>query len=51
VDKVLELGKSMRINGTPTLFFANGERAGGGLALGQLRTKLDEIARQPAKKN
>ena len=51
VDKVLELGKSMRINGTPTLFFANGERAGGGLPAGQLRTKLDEIARQPAKKN
>ena len=52
VDKVLEFGRSLRVNGTPTLFFANGERAGGGMALGQLRTKLDEIARQqPARKN
>ena len=51
VDKVLEYGRSLRINGTPTLFFANGERAGGGMPIGQLRTKLDELARQPAKKN
>ena len=51
VDKVVELGRSLRINGTPTLFFANGERAGGGMALGQLRVKLDEIARQSARKN
>jgi thiol:disulfide interchange protein DsbC len=45
VDKVLELGRSLRITGTPTLFFANGERAGGGMPLGQLRSKLDEVAR------
>ena len=45
VDKVLELGRSLRISGTPTLFFANGERAGGGMPLGQLRAKLDEVAR------
>lgn len=51
VDKVLEYGRSLRVSGTPTLFFANGERAGGGMATGQLRAKLDEIARQPAKKN
>jgi thiol:disulfide interchange protein DsbC len=44
VDKVLELGRSLRIRGTPTLFFANGERAGGGMQLAQLRAKLDEIA-------
>ena len=50
VDKVLELGRSLRVNGTPTLFFANGERAGGGMPLGQLRAKLDELA-QPARKN
>jgi thiol:disulfide interchange protein DsbC len=50
VDKVLELGRSLRIRGTPTLFFANGERAGGGMQLGQLRAKLDEIARLPAGK-
>ena len=50
VDKVLELGRSLRIRGTPTLFFANGERAGGGMELAQLRVKLDEIARQTAGK-
>jgi thiol:disulfide interchange protein DsbC len=49
VDKVLELGRSLRVTGTPTLFFANGERAGGGMPLGQLRVKLDEIAKQPKK--
>jgi thiol:disulfide interchange protein DsbC len=51
VAKVLELGRSLRVTGTPTLFFANGERAGGAMEVGQLRAKLDEIARQPARKN
>ena len=51
VDKVIELGRKMRVSGTPTLFFANGERGTAGLPVGQLRAKLDEIARQPAKKN
>jgi len=50
IDKVLELGRSLRVRGTPTLFFANGERAGGGMQLGQLRTKLDEIAKLPVGK-
>lgn len=51
VDKVLEVGRSLRITGTPTLFFANGERAGGGMPLAQLRAKLDEVARQPVRRN
>ena len=51
VDKVIELGKALRVTGTPTLYFANGERAGGGMEIGKLRAKLDEVARQPAKKN
>jgi thiol:disulfide interchange protein DsbC len=51
VDKVLELGRSLRVTGTPTLFFANGERAGGTMEVAQLRAKLDEVARQPVKKN
>jgi len=50
VDKVLELGRSLRLNGTPTLFFANGERSSAGMEIGQLRVKLDEAARQPATK-
>ena len=45
VDKVLELGRALRVNGTPTLYFANGEKAGGGMELGALRKKLDEIAK------
>ena len=49
VDKILELGRSLRINGTPTLFFANGERSGGGMELGAVRAKLDEVAKQPKK--
>jgi thiol:disulfide interchange protein DsbC len=49
VDKVLELGRSLRVNGTPTLFFANGERAGGGMELGAIRAKLDEVAKLPKK--
>jgi len=51
VDKVLELGRSLRVNGTPTLFFANGERASGGMEVGKLRAKMDEIARVPTRKN
>lgn len=49
VDKVLELGRSLRVKSTPTLFFGNGERIEGGLALAQLRAKLDEVARLPKK--
>jgi len=49
VDKNLELGRSLRVNGTPTLFFANGERAGGVMELGKLRAKLDEVARLSTK--
>lgn len=49
VDKVLELGRSLRVNGTPTLYFANGERAGGGMEISMLRRKLDESVPQGAK--
>jgi thiol:disulfide interchange protein DsbC len=45
VDKVIALGRSMRVNGTPTLFLANGERIGAGMEVGALRRKLDEVAR------
>ena len=45
VDKVLELGRSLRVNGTPTLYFANGEKASGGMEIAALRKKLDEIAK------
>lgn len=51
VDRVLELGRSMRVRSTPTLYFANGERAEGGMPIGQMRAKLEEIARQGTRKN
>ena len=49
VDKVLEFGRSLRINSTPTVFFSNGER-GSGMPLAALRVKLDEIARLQGKR-
>ncbi len=45
IERVLALGKSLRVSSTPTLFFANGERLRGGLPAEQLRTMLDESAR------
>ena len=51
IERVLELGKSLRVSSTPTLFFANGERLRGGLPAAQLRAVLDESPRpaRPAK--
>ena len=45
IERVLELGRSLRVSSTPTLFFANGERLRGGLPAAQMRTMLDESAR------
>jgi thiol:disulfide interchange protein DsbC len=45
VDKTLALGQSLRINSTPTLIFANGERVSGGLPPEQLARMLDEAAK------
>lgn len=44
VDKVLAAGRKLRVNATPTLFLANGERISGGLAASDLRKMLDEPA-------
>ncbi|MGQ0655201.1 MAG: DsbC family protein [Betaproteobacteria bacterium] len=44
VDKVLEAGRRMRVNSTPTLILANGERISGGLAPADLSKLLDEAA-------
>ena len=44
VDKLLELGRKLRVNSTPTLFLANGERISGGLGAADLRQLMDEIA-------
>jgi thiol:disulfide interchange protein DsbC len=45
IERVLELGRSLGVNSTPTLFFTTGERARGGLHAADLRAKLDETAR------
>jgi thiol:disulfide interchange protein DsbC len=50
VDKVLELGRSLRINSTPTLILANGERIAGGLPAADMRDLLDQALVAPASK-
>ena len=50
VDKIVELGRTLRVNGTPTIYLSNGERIGGGMDAAQLRARLDELAAgQPGK--
>jgi thiol:disulfide interchange protein DsbC len=45
VDKTVELGRALRVNGTPTLFFPNGERSSSGMGVAELRAKLDETTK------
>ena len=45
VEKVLELGRSLGINSTPTLILANGERVAGGMSVEDLVDTLDEAAK------
>jgi thiol:disulfide interchange protein DsbC len=45
VARTVELGRTLGVSSTPTLFFANGERMRGGLPAPQLRTMLDELSR------
>lgn len=42
LDKVLDLGRSLGVNSTPTLIMANGERVTGGLSAPDLRQMLDQ---------
>ena len=44
VEKVLEAGRKLGVNSTPTLFLANCERLSGGLAADDLRNLLDRSA-------
>lgn len=44
VDKVLELGRSLRINSTPTLIFSNGERVAGAVKPQDLRDMLERAS-------
>jgi len=42
VDKVLSAGRALRVNATPTLILASGERISGGLAAEDLKALLDQ---------
>ena len=44
VEKVLNLGRTLAVNSTPTLYFVNGERMSGGLPPDDLRDLLDQVA-------
>ena len=48
IDKVLAFGQSKRIQGTPTIFFENGERVPGAMSISDFEKKLAE-AKAPAK--
>lgn len=43
-DKVKALGEKLRISGTPTVFFSNGERVGGAIPAAQVDKRLKQIA-------
>lgn len=43
VDEVVTLGKKLRINGTPTVFFTDGERIPGAVPAAQIEQKLKQL--------
>ena len=42
VQKTVELGRKLGITGTPTIFFADGERVPGAVPLAQIEKKLEQ---------
>jgi thiol:disulfide interchange protein DsbC len=44
VKKSIDLGHKLAITGTPTLFFADGERIQGVIPPAQIEKKLDQIS-------
>ena len=50
VDKTLALGRSLGVNSTPTLIFANGEKVSGGLPAADLVDLLEQAGKQPLAK-
>jgi len=47
IDRVLELGRKLGVNSTPTLFFVNGERVRGGMPADRLGAVLNEAGAAP----
>jgi thiol:disulfide interchange protein DsbC len=50
VEKNLELGQSLGVNGTPTLIFANGERVGGGMGATDFVAMLEKAGKEAKKR-
>ncbi len=46
VQKTVELGRRLAITGTPTLFFADGERIPGAVPIAQIEKKLEQVPRK-----
>ena len=40
LDKSMQLGRKLRINGTPALFFASGERVGGYIPVAEIEKRF-----------
>jgi thiol:disulfide interchange protein DsbC len=49
IDKVVEYGKSKRIQGTPTIFFEDGERVPGAMAIADFEKKLASAKAAPSR--
>lgn len=50
IDANIELGQQLRIEGTPTLFFADGRRVGGFMRAPQIEEVFDEVEAEAAPK-
>ncbi len=50
VEKNLQLGRALRVNSTPTLILANGERVSGGMSAKALQDALDRVQAEARKK-
>lgn len=51
LEKSVETGQRMRINGTPAIFFGNGERAGGYIPLPEIEKRMAAVASAAASSN
>lgn len=45
VDKIVALGQKLRINGTPTIFFTDGDRVPGAVPVARIEQKLASVAK------
>jgi thiol:disulfide interchange protein DsbC len=50
VEKNLQLGRALRVNSTPTLILANGERVSGGMSAKALQDVLDRVQAEKKKR-